>query len=158
MRATHFRASRNDSRAPRGTSSVTRKKNGQHREGHESEPPVEGQHHPHDPEEREEVAEDRDDARREELVHGVHVGRDPRDQPPDGVLVEVGDVQALEVAEDLRAHVQHDLLARHLEDEHLAEAHDERGEQRQQHRAAATPTRPAASPFVMWRSIATLVR
>ena len=91
-------------------------------EGHEGETPVEGEHHPHDPEEREEVPEDGDDAGGEQVVDGVHVGRDPGHEPSHRVAVEEADVQPLEVAEDLPAQVLHDALARHLHDVGLAEA------------------------------------
>ncbi len=47
----------------------------------------------------------------EHLVQRVHVGGDPRDQSADGVLVEEADVHVLQVAEDLAAQIEHDLLA-----------------------------------------------
>ena len=41
------------------------------------------------PVEREEIAEDRDHARREQVVEDVHVGRHPRHQPADRIAVVV---------------------------------------------------------------------
>jgi hypothetical protein len=44
-----------------------------HREGHESQPPVHAQHDRHDPDQREDVPEDRDHSGREQVVQHVHV-------------------------------------------------------------------------------------
>ena len=109
------------------------------------------------PEQREQVAEHRDDARGEQLVDRVHVGRDPRHQPAHGVLVEVADVQPLQVGEDLPPHVQHDALAGQLHDVGLREAHRERRDQREQEQQRHA-REAGASPAAMWRSIAILVR
>ena len=51
------------------------------------------------------------DAGGEELVERVHVVGDAGHQPPDGVVVEEGEREALQMLEHLRAHVVHDALA-----------------------------------------------
>ncbi len=65
----------------------------------------------HDAAEDGEVPEEGDEARREELVERVDVGRQARHEPPDGRPVEERDVGPLEVGEDPRAQVEHDPLA-----------------------------------------------
>ena len=72
-----------------------------HRERHEREPPVDGEHHRHDRDQRERVAEDGHDPRGEQLVERLHVRGDPGHQPADRVSVEVADAEALQVREDL---------------------------------------------------------
>ncbi len=61
--------------------------------------------------EDEDVFEDGEDAGGEHLVEGVDVGGEAGDEAADGVAVEEGDVHALQVAEDLAAQIEHDLLA-----------------------------------------------
>ena len=68
------------------------------------------EHHDHDADQREHVAEDRDHAGREEVVQHVHVGRDARHQPADRVAVVVAQVEALQVAVDRHPQVEHDPL------------------------------------------------
>ncbi len=65
---------------------------------------------PRMPNEHEEVFEDGDHAGGEHFVQRVHVGGNARHQPADGVLVEEGDVQPLQMAEDLPAQVEHHFL------------------------------------------------
>ena len=84
---------------------------------------------PDDAREEQDVAEDRHDAGREELVQGVHVGGHPGDQPADGVAVVEGDGQALQVAEDLPAQVVHDVLPHELHHVALGVEHEEREHQ-----------------------------
>ena len=62
------------------------------------------------PGQREDVAEHRHHARREQVVQRVDVRRHPRHQPADRVAVVVGHVEALEVPVDLRPEVEHDAL------------------------------------------------
>ena len=61
--------------------------------------------------EGEDVFEDGEHAGGEHLVEGVDVGGEPGDQAANGVLVVKGRRHALQVAEDLAAQVEHDLLA-----------------------------------------------
>ena len=55
----------------------------QHRERDQRQPPVHHDQHDHDADQHEDVAEDRDDARGEQVVQHVDVGRHPRHQPAD---------------------------------------------------------------------------
>ena len=121
-----------------------------HGEGDEGEAPVEGHHHRHDPEQGEEVAEDGDDARGEQLVHRVHVGGDARHEPAHRVAVEVAHVQPLQVREDLAPHVLHDPLPGHLHDVVLPEAHDEGGGEGQE----VEPGHPGEARRVARRDVA----
>ena len=59
----------------------------QHDEARERQLPVHADHDDHDAGQREDVAEDGDDAGREQLVQHVHVARDPRHQPADGIAI-----------------------------------------------------------------------
>ena len=45
------------------------------------------------------------------FVHRIDVGCDPRDQAPDRIFVVESDVQPLQVAKDLGAHIEHRLLS-----------------------------------------------
>ncbi len=72
------------------------------------------EHHRHDAEQREHVAEDRDHARREQVVQDVHVRRDPRHQPADRIVIVVAHVEPLQVAVNPHADVEHDPLAGQL--------------------------------------------
>ena len=84
-------------------------------------------HRDHDAHQREQVAEDRPDTRRHQLVQRVHVVGDARHEAADRRAVVVGDRQALEVAEQRHAQVHHHRLAHALHDLVLdvveAEAH-----------------------------------
>ncbi len=70
--------------------------------------------HPHhdddDEEQHKAVVEDCQHAGGEHLVQCVYVRGDPRHESAYGVAVEEGRSHALEMAENLRAHVEHDLL------------------------------------------------
>ena len=100
----------------------------QYGKGDQRQPPIHPQHDDHDSGEHEYVFEDREDAGGEHLVQRVDIAGEPGDQPADRIAVEEGDVHALNVAEDLAAHVEHDLLTRPLhqvgldELEHVAQA------------------------------------
>ena len=72
---------------------------------------VEGEEDGHDPGEHGHVAEERDEARGEELVQRVDVRRQARHEPADGRPVEERDVGPLEVPEDPGPEVVHDALA-----------------------------------------------
>ena len=78
----------------------------------------------------EDVVEDGEDAGGEHLVEGVDVGGDAGDEAADGIAVEEGGGHALQVAEDLRAHVEHDLLAGPLHEVGLEEFEEEGEEER----------------------------
>ena len=87
----------------------------QHRERDERQPPVEEQHRGHDADEREDVAEDRDDAGGEQLVERIDIGRDARHQPADRIAVVEPHVEPLQVRVDLHPQVEHDPLPGHLQ-------------------------------------------
>ena len=80
---------------------------------------------PRMPEEHEQVFEDRDHAGGEHLIQRVHVGGDARYQAADRVLVEEGDVQALQMAEDLAAEIEHHFLPGPLHEVGLQELEQE---------------------------------
>ena len=100
------------------------KERGKHGEGHQGETPVQIDQHHHDAEEHEDVAEYRNDARREELVQRVDVGRNASDEPPHRVSIEKAWMELLQMAEDLPSHVVHDSLTRHVHDVDLAVGDD----------------------------------
>ena len=77
------------------------------------------------PDEDDDVAEEGDEARGEELVQGVDVGRQARHEPADGRPVVEGDVGALQVAEDGLPEVVHDPLAHPRRPRHHHEVEDE---------------------------------
>ena len=87
-------------------------------EGYQSETPVHHQHHRHDGDEGEHVAEHGHDSGGEQLVERLDVGGDPGHQPADRVPVEIGNAEALEVGKQLEPEIAHHPLA------------DPRGEQR----------------------------
>ena len=76
---------------------------GNHRKGCQRESPVGDEHQHADRDEREQVAHSRHDARGEELIQGLDVGRDPRDEAPDRVPVEERDRKLLQVGKQLMA-------------------------------------------------------
>src|SRR5208283_3170546 len=82
-----------------------------HGKGHQRQLPVHVHHDGEDEGEDEDVLEDRDHAGGEHLVECVDVGGNVRDQSSYRILVEEGDVHVLQVAKDLAAQVEHDLLA-----------------------------------------------
>ena len=119
----------------------------QHREGDERQPPVHPDHHRHDADQREDVAEDRHDAGREQLVQDVHVGRDARHQPADGIPVVEAQVEPLQVSVDLHPQVEHDPLAGHLHHPglHVLE-HERSGKRREVQRGDERQARRCRAP------------
>ena len=83
----------------------------QHGKGDQGQPPVHAQHDDHDQDENENILEDGKDPGGEHLVQRVHIAGQPGDQAPHGIAVEKAYVHALDVAEDLAAHVEHDFLS-----------------------------------------------
>ena len=102
----------------------------QDREGDERQAPVHQEHRRHDADEDEDVAEDGDQSRREQIVEGVDVGRDPRHQPADRIAVVEAEVEPLEVAVDLHPQRVHDALPDRLQDVGLAVLEGEAGDER----------------------------
>ena len=86
----------------------------QHEEAGQRQAPVHAEHHDHDPGQREDVAEDGDDAGREQLVEHVDVAGHARHQPADGVAIVEPQVQPLQVRVQLHPQVVHDALAGQL--------------------------------------------
>ena len=80
--------------------------------------------------EGEDVLEDGEHAGGEHLVERVDVGGEAGDEAADGVAVVEGGRHALQVAEDLAAHVEHDLLAGPLHEVGLQQFEQEGEEQR----------------------------
>ena len=80
--------------------------------------------------EQDDVLEDGEDAGGEHLVERIDVGGDAGDEAADGVFVEEADVLQLDVAEDLAAEIEHDLLAGPLHEVGLDELEAERNTQR----------------------------
>ena len=78
-----------------------------------------GEEHADHDGEQEEVVDHGDDAGGEKFVEGVDVSGDAGDHAADGIFVVVGHGQALQVAENLLAHVVHGLLADMLHDADL---------------------------------------
>ena len=74
-----------------------------------------------DQSQNENVLEDGEDARGEHLVQRVHIAGQPGHQAPHRIAVKEADVHALDVPEDLAAHVEHDLLSRPLHEVGLHE-------------------------------------
>ncbi len=87
---------------PRSLANVVddRADDGQRQEGHDRQAPVEGQHHRDDADEREEVADRVERARREELAQGVDVVRRARHEPPHRRAIVVAQSKLLEELED----------------------------------------------------------
>ncbi len=85
-------------------------------ERRERQPPVHLEHDHHDPDEREDVFEDGDHARGEQVVDDVDVGGHARHQPSHGVPIVVAHVEPLEVLVQRHAQIEHDLLPGQLHD------------------------------------------
>ena len=101
----------------------------QHGKSDQRQLPVHAQHHAENAEEHEEVFEDGDHAGGEHFVQGVNVGGDARDQAADGILVEEGNVQPLQMAENLAAEIEHHFLAGPLHEVGLQELEQETEDQ-----------------------------
>ncbi len=84
---------------------------GQHGKRDQGQPPVHAQHDDHDEEENEHILKNGEDPGGEHLVQCVYVAGEPGDQAPYRIAVEKAYVHALDVAEDLAAHVEHDFLS-----------------------------------------------
>src|SRR5262249_36161635 len=83
---------------------------GQNGERNQRQPRIHLQHDPDDADQNKNVLKDRDHARGKHLVQRVDVGRHARDQASYRILVVEADMQTLQMAEDLAAQVEHDLL------------------------------------------------
>ncbi len=82
-----------------------------HRERDDGEAPVHPEHDDDDARQRHHVAEDRHQAAREHLAHGLDVVEDAGHEPAHGVPVEEARVEALEVPEEHAPEVVHHALA-----------------------------------------------
>ena len=87
------------------------KDKGQHGKGDQGQPPVHAQHDDHDEDENENILENGKDAGSEHLVQRVHIAGEPGDQAPHRIAVEKAYVHALDMPENLAAHVEHDFLS-----------------------------------------------
>ncbi len=106
----------------------------QHGEAHQREPPVHQQQGDDDACERQHVAEHRDNAGGEEIVERVDVGSHACHEAADGIAVVVAEVELLQMAVNLAAQVEHDLLPDLLQRVGLVEfQHEQPGERREQH-------------------------
>ena len=83
----------------------------QHGERDQRQLPVHAQHDGQDAGEDEDVFENRHHARGKHFVEGVDVGGDAGDQAADRILVEKRNMQALQMAENLAAQIEHYFLA-----------------------------------------------
>ena len=72
--------------------------------------PAHAQHDDNNGDQGDGVLEDIEHAGGKHLVERVDVGGDAGDEPADGIFIEKGDILRLDMAEDLAAHVEHDLL------------------------------------------------
>ena len=103
---------------------------------------VHAQHHDHDAEQREHIAEDGDDSGGEQVVQDIHVARDARHQAANGITVVEPQIQPLQMGVNLHPQVVHDALPGQLHHPRLDVLERERGEQHGQklpgdHRQAA---------------------
>ena len=94
--------------------------------------PVKPDHHRHNRQEGKEVAENGDDAGREQVVQHIHVGGDTRHHAAHRVAVVETQLQALQVAENLLAQVVHDFLSHQLHGERLDKLQDKGQKDRRQ--------------------------
>ena len=83
----------------------------QHGKGDQGQPPVHAQHDDHDEHENENILKDGKHPGGKHLVQRVHIAGQPGDQAAHGIAVEKAYVHALNMAENLAAHVEHDLLS-----------------------------------------------
>ena len=79
-------------------------------DGQQGERPAHAQHDDDDEGQNEDILEDGEYARGEHFVERVDVGSYPGDEPADGVVIEEPGRHALQMAEDLTAQIEHDLL------------------------------------------------
>src|ERR1035437_6255474 len=99
-------------------------------ESEQRERPALPDHDANDEGEGEDVLKDSEDTGGEHLVEGVNIRCETLDEAADGVAIVEGGRHALEVAEDLAAHVEHDLLAGPLHEVGLQEFEQEGEEER----------------------------
>ena len=97
MRAIHSRTVRYDSRTLRRNHCVTSTISGSTENASSASRQSIIDQHDHDAGEREDVAEDRDHARGEEIVEDVDVGRDPRHQTADRIAIVELQVEPLQM-------------------------------------------------------------
>src|SRR5581483_6436803 len=100
----------------------------QQREARERQPEVDPEHERDDADEPEHVEHDGHRARGEHLLEHVDVGREPRDDPPDRVLVEEAHREALELREERHAEVREAPLRDHRRQVLLAVLRQELGD------------------------------
>ncbi len=110
MRAIAERIRRYESRTCLRKTSRHNQDQRQHGKGDQRQPPVHPQHDGDNQNQNENVLEDGKDPRGKHLVQRVHIAGQPGDQAPHRIAVKKADVHPLDVAEDLAAHVEHDLL------------------------------------------------
>jgi hypothetical protein len=108
-----------------------------YREAGERQSPVDPQHRRADRDEREQIAESRDDARREQLIERFDVRSHARDQSADRIAIEEVDRQSLQVRKQLAPQVAHHALPEERGEDRLAvrarKVRDE-GQRKQNHR------------------------
>ena len=146
IRAIQPRTTRYDSRTLRAEPLRDQRDQRQHRERDQRQPPVHPQHHGHDADEREDVAEDRDDARGEEIVQDVDVRGHARHQPADRIAVVVAEVEPLQVAVDRHPQVEHDPLAGQLHRPRLDVLGGECDDQDRRDTTPPAPPSPSSRP------------
>ena len=109
-----------------------REEQGNDRQTDECQTPVEPEHQDHDSEQRDEVSKDVHDARREQVVEHIDIRCHPGNDPSDRSTVEVGEIETLDMTEDLDAQVEHDLLTRPVGHIGLRKRNDELDDQHTQ--------------------------
>jgi len=107
---------------------------GKHREGQQGQQGADGEHHTHDAQQYQRVANQRDEAFRQEFVDDGDIADDPRDDDAGDMGVVIAQVQRLEMAEELGAHAGQHPLPRPGEQVPLAhgrgvEAREDRGQE-----------------------------
>ncbi len=100
---------------------------GHDQQRHERQPPVDHEHIDRQADEQPDVGDDADDALDDRLLDRLDVARHARDQPPDGGAVEVAEVQALHLAENLAPDVEDDPLPEPVDQIGVAEPEPEIG-------------------------------
>jgi len=101
----------------------------QHRKRDERQLPVHAQHDAQNSEEHEQVFEDGNDAGGEHLIQRIHVGGNAGHETSHGVLIEESNVEALQMAKDLAAQIEHHFLTGPLHEIGLQKLEHERHDQ-----------------------------
>ena len=97
--------------------------------------------HPHDDgQQREGIAHDGHEARREHLVQVLHIADDARHQPSHGVAMEEMRAAAHQVAEKLDAQIQHGHLPHPSQQPEAQQLHDETQNEKAEERADQRPS------------------